>query len=295
MPRYFETGSLILQDVLFRAGERTDLTGPLVSDYLDIAKSFVQRAYHDILSAAPWPWGLTDPPGVLSLVAKVTGTCDVTLGSTSVTLSAVLAPSMVGRWLEIDNEQIPYRISAHTSGTTAVTLDAAYTGSTATGVSYTIYKDEYTLSTDCLRIWRAWNRNDPSQVVDIVTESELQERFPNRIRGTYPTIACLIRGSKLRISPWPETQPITIEYEYTAKPIVDLTFDGVTATDTPLVPIVDRQIISDSALVMLYNNKNDGRAADVAQLVGTKIGMMMNIYLPIGKVRFYVKKGQGLW
>ncbi len=56
MPRYLETGSLILQDVLFRAGERTDLTGPLVSDYLDVAKSFVQRSYHDLLSSAPWPW-----------------------------------------------------------------------------------------------------------------------------------------------------------------------------------------------------------------------------------------------
>lgn len=293
--RMLEFGQEILQDVLFRAGERTDLSGTNTSDYLDVAKVFVQRAYYDVLSYAPWPWALKDPPGVLSLVPKVTGTATCTQTSTSVTLGAVIATTMAGRWFEIDEKQIPYRISAHTAGSATLTLDAAYAETSVTSGAYSIYKDEYELNTYCLRIWKAWDRNDRTRQLDIITDAEMAQLYPDRSRGTYPRKLALVRGNKVRISPWPETDYMTIEYEYTEKPSADFTFDETANTDTPIVPLVDRHVIADAALVMLYNVKNDTRAGDLVQMVGQKLALMQNIYVPIGKVRLYVRRGQGVW
>ena len=97
MANYFY-GQDILTDVLFRGGERQDLTGS-VSDYLAATKRYIMRAYYDILGDYPWPTALADPPGVISTIAKVTGTATCTEGSASVTLSATVADSLTGRKL----------------------------------------------------------------------------------------------------------------------------------------------------------------------------------------------------
>lgn len=290
---YLATANLIVQDVLNRAGELTALTGT-TSDYLAQTKQFVQRSYYDVLLYAPWPWALKDPPGVISMVAKSTGTATFTLGSANITASAIITGSKVGYWMWLDNEQIPYRIITHTTGTAAIVLDAVYTSATITG-AYSIFKDEYSLASDCLRIWRAWLRDDSSRVIDVITEAEMASRYPARNIGTYPRRVALVRGDKLRIVPWPETTPLTLEYEYTIKPSADFTFDGVAGTDTPVLPITDRHVLSDFALSLLLHLKNDSRAGEMIAAVTSKLGTMSKLYLPIGKSRLYILPGQGVW
>jgi len=292
---YLQYGCDILKDVLFRAGELSAVSGTSVSDYLGQTKVFVQRAYNEVLEYAPWPWALKDPPGVLSLTEKATGSAVFTHASTAVTLCASDDTSRTGYWIWLDDEEIPYRIASHAAGYTSVTIDAEYTSATASAGAYSIFKDEYEVASDCLRVWRAWLRDDPNHVIDVITEGEMSSLYPGRNVGTYPRKVALIRGTKLRISPWPDTTPLTLEYEYTRKPSSDLTFDNNATTDVPIVPLLDRPLIADIALGLLYHTKNDPRAAEIMGLVQGKFAAMLNIYLPVGKTRLYIRPGQGIW
>lgn len=295
MPRYLETGQLILQDALFRAGELTTLTG-VISDYLDEAKKFVQRTYFDVLEYAPWPWALKDPPGILTVYAKKTNTATVTRDSTAVTLGAAIASSVAGWWFQVDSQLVPYRITAHTAGATTLTLDAPYNEAAGTLITCTIFKDEYSLASDCLKPWAAWNRNKPTDRIDVIGMGEMRDRFTNRnTPAINARIMAVVKSNKVRIRPWPETDNITIEYDYTAYPSADLTFDGVAATDTPVVPLYDRQVLSDVATAQLHLLKNDPRAQELMNLVTGKLGQMVTNYLSGTKPRLYVKPGQGVW
>lgn len=296
MSRYLETADLILQDVLGRAGEKTAITGSNVSDYLARAKRYVQHAYFDVLEHAPWPWALKDPPGVLTLAAKQTGTATITEGSTAVTLGATIATSMAGRWFHVDSLNVPYRITAHTAGTNALTLDAPYQEDSVSAGACTIWQDEYTLATDCLKPWAGWDRNNPASRVDIVGMSEMRDRYPNRYTpGIHARLMSVVRGNKVRIRPWPETQGVTLEYDYTVAPAADFTFDGTAATDTPVIPLIDRSILSDAATGQLMLEKNDPRAGDMVGLAKGKLAQMVATYLSGVKARLYVKPGGGVW
>lgn len=292
---YCVTGQDILQVVLMTAGEKTALTG-VTSDYLTIAKGFIQRSYYDILEYAPWPWALKDPPGILTVMAKKTNTATVTNGSTTVTLGTSIAESVAGWWFQIDDEATPYRITAHTAGTTGLTLDSSYTETNGAGLTCKIYKDEYELATHCLKVWWAWNRNDPNNPIEVINPREMHDRYTSRDRpGTDVRIMSIVKEDKARVIPYPETNDITIEYEYVEKPASELTFDGVANTDTPVVPVSDRHVIADAATALLMEIKNDPRAGDMAGMVTSKLKLMENTWVAPGKIRFYVKRGQGVW
>ena len=296
MTMYYQTGADILQDVLFRAGELTALSGSPVSNYLPIAQTFVQRCYYDVLTSSPWPWALSSPPGVLTINPQITGTGTFTIGSTAVTLDAQASSnSLVGWWIWESDDEIPYRIISNSAGSTSIGIDAAYTGPTAGDNNYVIFQDEYQLPNPCLRLWNAWLRDEPAIDVEVITQAEMQDRFPDRYNGEYPMYVSLVRDNILRIVPWPELTAVTLEYEYTVMPTTDLTFDFNLVTDIPVVPQWDRHVIADAALVLLYDLKNDTRAADITALVSNKMNLMSNIYMPMGKTRFFSRPGQGLW
>ena len=103
---YLTFGLNILRYALERAGEdELDTTG----DYYLIAKQHVTRSIVRILRAAPFPFALKTPPGILSLVAKSTGTVSSISGSTW-TLSLSIAVSQAGKKIYMDDEQVIYRI-----------------------------------------------------------------------------------------------------------------------------------------------------------------------------------------
>ncbi len=294
--RYLQTGQLILQDVLGRCNEPTALTGNDVSDYLNDTKALVQRVYYDILEYAPWPWALKDPPGVLTVYAKVTGSATVTKDNAAVTLGATIATSKTGWWFQVDGQQVPYRIVTHTAGTAAITLDAPYNEANGAAVACTLFKDEYALAADCMKIWFAWNRNRPTDRIDIIGRGEMQDRFVTRYHsGPTTRVISVIKGNKVRIRPWPETDNITLEYDYTAQPGADFTFDGQAATDTPVIPLHDRHVLSDAAAVQLMLMKNDPRAQETMNLMNGKLQNMVATYLPAPKQRAYPRRGQGMW
>lgn len=291
---YYKYGQDILQDVLRRCGEKPDLTG-VTSDYLTRTKGYIQRSYHDFIIAAPWPWALADPPGTLNIEAKKTDTAACTQDSTSVTLGTAIDDSVEGWWFEIDSEQVPYRITSHTGGTASVTLDAGYKEDSVSAGACTIYKDEYSLSSGCWKLWRAWDRNNPNRPIDIIQQGEMHDRFTNRAISASDVLRIsLIKEDKIRIAPWPVTNNITLEYEYTAKITDDLTFDE-TSSDELIIPTQDRHVVSDMAAILLMIDKNDQRYVDIAQIVATKYNQMIQTYIAVGEFRRYVKRGQGVW
>lgn len=111
-------------------------------------KRFINGYYmNEVVPRANWPW-LRDSLDV-SLDAKNTGTCAVTAGSTTLTLSAAPTGSRKGHLIAVDGVNEVYRIAQHTSASTTVTLATPYTGSTDASVSYTSWNDRLALPVDC--------------------------------------------------------------------------------------------------------------------------------------------------
>src|ERR1043166_2731863 len=97
-----------------------------------------------------WYWLRKPAPGVLLLQPPITtGPLSAPLGSTAATLST--APTdytganlSVANWfLKVGTHADIFRVSAHTSGSTALTLDGAFTGTTVIGSDYTLFLIDY--------------------------------------------------------------------------------------------------------------------------------------------------------
>lgn len=102
----------------------------------------------DKLTSEDLPYLMTE--GFITTVAPYeTGTVTATNGSKTITGSGTtFTAGMVGRKIRMGSENAYYRIAAFVS-TTEVTLEAAYQGTTASGKTFSIYKDEYRLPADC--------------------------------------------------------------------------------------------------------------------------------------------------
>lgn len=134
------------------AGERNDGN----SKYQEQALHSINTAYRDLLAGSnkwkvdlgePWPWALETTPIIITLLpAYETGSITVTNGSTSATLSATATLSYADAWLKISDRATLYRISAHTAGTAAITLDANYIEDSGSGLTYKIFPTTYSLT-----------------------------------------------------------------------------------------------------------------------------------------------------
>lgn len=151
-----QNASVIKNSVLFRCGELTDGTSSYDSKVLE----YMNQIYRSILSGGnefnldlgkPWVWARSRAPGTLVLQPKYdTGTITVTNGSTTATLSTPPAVSLVGQWIQINETDDVYRISGNFGVT--VTLDAPYTASSGSGLSFSVYFLEYDLSPNIERL-----------------------------------------------------------------------------------------------------------------------------------------------
>lgn len=118
-----------------------------VSNQRALIKDAIQMGL-DKLTAEDLPYLMTE--GLITTVAPYeTGTVTATSGSKTITGSGTTFTSgMVGRKIRMASENAYYRIAAFVS-TTEITLEAAYQGTTASGKTLSIYKDEYRLPADC--------------------------------------------------------------------------------------------------------------------------------------------------
>ena len=85
---------------------------------------------------------------VTTIAPYTTGTVTATNGSKTITGSGTtFTAAMVSRKIRMGSENAYYRIAAYVSAT-EVTLEVPYQGTTASGKTFSIYKDEYRLPAD---------------------------------------------------------------------------------------------------------------------------------------------------
>jgi hypothetical protein len=119
----------------------------------------INEVYRDIAAKQDWWWLLKR--SVINITPKIEDSAmTLTLNSTVGTFSSApqqnsVNVSVAGFILSPSGATDPalYRItSTHAAGATAFALDAAYTNATSTETSIRLYKDAYTLPTDCGKV-----------------------------------------------------------------------------------------------------------------------------------------------
>lgn len=264
-------------DVLFRAGEPTDGR----SDYNDHVLELLNRAQNALALGgcefAPeinedWWWLRKDPPGTLVLQAPIeTGTVTVTNNSNIVTFSDAPAASVAGWFFKTTTDSDVFRVTSHVAAAAGATLDSVFTG-TSGSKTYTVFKAEYPLASDVLRIigpMRGYA--DGTFDVDGCEAQALNRDYPlARIEKGRPDRFAPVTETKVRFNRCgidTEGALIRLEYDYLFRPAT-LTGDD---NEEPAVPQQFRYLLADMALFWLYLVKDDNRDAKLSQIVGRGI------------------------
>ena len=256
----------MLLDALERADENTDGT----SDWDAAARRAVVRAHHFFLSTHPWWFLEVTPPGVFLTVAPITNrTVTIAAAGESVaaTLSSSVTPSLVDYKIKATGEDWSARITAHTSGTDALTLDAA-PETKAAGTACTIFKDEYDLiATVGMLVDGLWTGN--GDFIALKSEDYLRTTYPDPPDSGWPP-ECFTRITKrrIRLSQYPDAVH-RIEYPYTEIQ-ADPSGAGALVIDQNF-----RWVLSDGGLYFLHLFKSDKRAEAAKALFEQGIGQAM--------------------
>lgn len=272
----YQFSSDLVADILFRAGESTDGT----SDFAAVALQYLNRAYQALLMGGgeidpecneDWWWARKHPPGVVNLTGGyITGTISVTNNSVSGTLSTPPAFSVAGYFLQVGTHPDIFRVAAHTGGAGAITLDAAYTGTTDGAASLRLFKAEYDLAADMVRVVAPMRIYQGGYAeVDGVELMSLERDCPLQlIQSGPPQQFAFVTETKVRfnaygpISTTSVPNMIRVEYDYIYRP-ADLTNSG---SEEPIVPRQYRKLLADIAVTFLFVDKNDDRASSVSGL-----------------------------
>lgn len=275
----YQFGSDLFTDILWRSGEPTDGT----SEYTSVAKQYLNRAYQAVWTGGAeldpginedWWWLRKDPPGTLTLDPSITtGTASVTHNSASVTLSSALTKDVAGWFFKADDNADIFRISTATG--TAVTLDSVYTRATSTGASYKIFRLEYSLATDVLRLSGPMrDSQDNQEKIDGQSEEAMHRDFPlAKVEAGVPTKFALIGQRKIRFNKYGSSTTgnlIRVEYPYLRVPGALTTG----ATGEPLLPLEYRRILSDYATALLQEDKSDSKSSHSFELARRLIKAM---------------------
>lgn len=264
------------EDVLFRASE------PLSGSKFDPkALTYLNRVYRTLASGASeflpefvedW-WWLRGTTSLNLQPVNVTGTVEVTQGSTAINFSLAPGISMAGRRLLISGAPDIPIISTHTALTAPATLDQQWTGDTNLAAEFKAMKTTYDLDIAVQVIMSPMIIfHEPGQAMGLTPE-RMDELYPlARLAPGGPQAFSLESETRVRFSHGgsDEGREIRAEYRYRPK-VVDLT-DQVTSI--PLVPAQWMHLLADMALTYLLIDKNDDRSNAVALAARTGLAAM---------------------
>jgi hypothetical protein len=124
------------------------------------ASSEVFRAVKNLYQEHDWTFLIAES-SIVTEAAYTTGTVGVTNGNPAIALTdGTWVVSWANRRIVIEGDPVPYGLTV--TGAAAGTLDRNFSGETDTGLTYTIYRDIYTLPTDC-DYTRAYYILDPAR------------------------------------------------------------------------------------------------------------------------------------
>lgn len=254
-----------------------------ISSQATLLKRWLNNSQQVILRSYEWPFLRSPTPLVIQTVPDyTTGTVATTAGSTSITFST--APkdvnganvSVSGRFIQTSSSNDWYRITAHTSGTTAATLEIGAT-TTATAATLTIRKMYYSTSTSVDRIIQVWQDVLPYQMLE--STPEYFQSFNPGFLGTGPARICLVAGVDSTGAPqfrlWPNPDSVMnlrIDYFPVA---TDMSADA----DVSVIPAKwHTTTLIEGAKVQAFSFLDDTRYADSVILFKDMLEEMKSEY-----------------
>ena len=251
----YDTYAAVKAAILGRAYENTDGS----STFDGLADDALLEAWTDLVTRWPWLDLVKDPPGVFVTTDDITTTTiTVAAAGTSVagTLSAAPSVSIAGRKIRPSGKTWVARVTAHTAGLTAITLDAV-PEVLAAGTACVIFQDEYDLASDlgCF-VDGLWI---DGYFVPLLGEERLKSTSPDPPEGrTYPSAFARLTKGRIRLSHY-QTSVKRVEYPYTSE-LADPSGSGTLA-----LPGYLRRVYAKLALAELYEMALDRRYAGALQ------------------------------
>jgi len=288
----YENTRQLKEDVLFRASEPlggASAWEPKIVDYLN-------RCYRELATGASaflpeyiedW-WWMRESSYFILEPAYETGTITATKGSTVVTLTNPPNFDPIGWRLRFKDTQVPDIFEVTVAGVAQpnLTLDAPYTGASATGAGFFLMKTNYQPVASVrpqvlLGPMRAFR--NPERIYG-VSQERLDELWPlARLMPGVPQAFAIVQELnefqnpgepwEVRFSHGGLINGQQMRVDYWFRPVLaDLTD---TTDSIPRVPAQWRHILADMALVQTLLDKNDDRANAAALGARTTLAAML--------------------
>lgn len=172
----------------------------------DQLKEKINTKYQEIVYSEPYSWSGDTRPLLLP-VKYSTGTITATNASDIITGSSTVWSENSHRYLKmhISGSNVPYKI-LRVASTTSITLEQQWRGSTTSGLSYSIFQDEFGLFPDCQDVRVLWipgllGRRQPLPIGP--TEMD-QYRSRSPLAGGVPQKYTVWGSSHYRSKTWAE-------------------------------------------------------------------------------------------
>lgn len=245
---------LNLQQRLAARG-RLDLTQ---ANFKTLAQQFLNEAGKEIWEVRDW-FFTVDRQVVQTVLDVTVGTVAISGGSTTVTgTGTAFTSSMIGFYLQVSTSNDWYKITAVAS-TTSLTIEVPYVSTTnSTGLTYTIRKFFYSLSSTTDKILDARQTISPS-FIDVVNYRDFDIFRPYPLATAdgprYMVVFGFDSSGNLRFTPYPwPSQVANIEIRYKNKYV-----DMVNDTDTTLIPDKwNETVMIQGALYRVCQLQDDG-------------------------------------
>lgn len=266
----------LLDAALFNANEATDGT----SDFEAKALEYLNRAYRSLIlggdefvETQEQDWWWLRKSAYLITTTQEEGEITVTQLSTVASFTAAPATSMAGRHLRTSDTDI-YKIATHTAGQNACTLDAPYTGASG-AKAYTAFQLEYDLAADFLKPldpMRCYRAGAGGEYRIFGIDNDVMEKdWPlSQIDAGSPSRYTQMDEDTIRFNRY-ATTPMRIDYDYIYLP-EDLTAG---ANEEPVVPLINRKVLSDITATFILMDKDDNKASSMSMVAKKGIEAMV--------------------
>ena len=220
-----------------------DKIGISDSDVEDVVEQSLNDILQEICQAYNFTW-LYGDSSFITVAVYEAGTVTATEGSTTITGSSTIFTSgMVGRKFVCENAT--YDISAFVS-TTEITLSTNYAGAGGSGLSYTIYQDEYSLASDCEDVLSMRQENHPYRLKKVGIEV-MDSYYPQRSSFGYPVAYSIVgydSSDYMVVALYPNPNVARNVYYRYKKRVTEMSADS----DTPIIPLRYRWVLAKGAL-----------------------------------------------
>ena len=239
-------------------------------------KRLINSTYiQEVVPYSNWKW-LYGNTRVVHKARYNSGSASVTPDSATVTLSTappVANGSYAGYFFAADGFSDIYVISAHTAGSTTVTLASTYQGNSASEATFKIWKDQINLPTDCKETTAVWHNYYVQPMEGMGLKKFREQQLLNPRQEAPPSIYYTgdyedpsggdetesDRYRVIKVYPAVYDKNVTINIDY-IKEVTELTDDG----DEPVMPMEDRIVLVYGTLARAWGSI--ARNTEMAQL-----------------------------